>query len=261
MFDRIVDPMLPRRLARRSAWSAVAAVAQCTFVGGVAFATVRLAAPAPVEPAVEVRFLAAAALPRPAAPPAPVAVLTASHRAALARPGVRTVKPPPPSALLQPREVAPEMKMPAPDEPIEAWDPAPAGAPGAEEGVVGGVVAPMPAAADAARAGPGDGIEEAPQWLTSGFRRPAEVEPGCVAAAIRLPPELAGYVSGPLTVKFAVGRDGQVGRIQVVGAVPDRRIEGAIVRALQSCRWRPGADARGEPIAIWVILPIRFEAG
>jgi protein TonB len=32
----------------------------------------------------------------------------------------------------------------------------------------------------------------------------------------------------------------------------------AIVRALAACRWRPGADARGQPIALWVILPIRF---
>ena len=67
--------------------------------------------------------------------------------------------------------------------------------------------------------------------------------------------------TGPVTVKFAVGRDGAVGRIEVLAALPDRRIETAIVRALTTCRWRPGADASGQPIALWVILPIRFEGG
>jgi protein TonB len=207
---------------------------------------------------VEVQIIRSA--PRRAyAPPAAPAVLSAARRAAAAaRPGVRTYKPPPPSALVQPRLVADEMRVPAPDEPIEEIDPAALSGDG--EGVVGGFAGIVPASFEEKPAAPaGDAIEEAPRWVTTGFRKPAEVEPGCVAASIRLPPDLAGFVSQRLTVKFAVNRDGSVGRVELLADVPDRRIEAAIVRALGSCRWRPGADARGEPIALWVILPIRFE--
>jgi protein TonB len=185
--------------------------------------------------------------------------VSAARRAALAaRPGVRTYKPPPPTALVQPREVSEQMKMPAPDDPIEEL---PVGAEDADgEGVVGGFAGVVPAVLgqDGSRAG--DDFEDAPQWMTSGFRRPAEVQPGCVGSSVRLPPELAGFVSGPVTVKFAVGRDGAVGRVEVMGDLPIR-VQAAIAHALQACRWRAGADARGQPIAIWVILPLRFEGG
>jgi protein TonB len=49
-----------------------------------------------------------------------------------------------------------------------------------------------------------------------------------------------------------------VGEVVFLANVPDRRIEAAVVAALRSCAWRPGADGRGLPIALWVILPIRF---
>jgi protein TonB len=62
-----------------------------------------------------------------------------------------------------------------------------------------------------------------------------------------------------VTVKFAVRRDGSVGQVEVLGDLPDRRIEAAILRALGACRFSPGADARGEPIALWVVMPLRFE--
>jgi protein TonB len=214
----------------------------------------------PPLPAVEVQIIRSA--PRRAyAPPAAPAVLSAARRAALApRPGVRTYKPPPPSALVQPRLVAEEMRLPAADEPVEEIDPAALAADG--EGVVGGFAGVVPASfgeRPAAAAPAGDAVEDAPRWVTTGFRKPVEAEPGCVAAAIRLPADLAGFVSQRITVKFAVGRDGSIGRVEILGELPDRRIETAILRALGSCRWRPGADARGEAIALWVILPIRFE--
>lgn len=258
MFDAIVRKDLPRRTARRGAYSLAATALQAAVAVSILLGSTQLVAREPPPlPVVEVRIIRST--PRPPRGPEPsAAAVTAGHRAALAaRPGVRTYRAPPPSALVQPREVAPEMKMPAPDDPLEEIDPAALA--GGGEGVVGGFAAPpvereeRPAAAD--------GFEEAPRWVTTGFRRPSEVQAGCVAAAIRLPPELAGFVSGPVTVKFAVGRDGAVGRIEVLAALPDRRIETAIVRALTTCRWRPGADASGQPIALWVILPIRFEGG
>ena len=67
-----------------------------------------------------------------------------------------------------------------------------------------------------------------------------------------------GYISGPITVKFAIGRDGLPSRFQAMTDVPDRRIADAIWGAVQTCKWVPGADAQGKPTAIWVILPIRF---
>jgi len=99
------------------------------------------------------------------------------------------------------------------------------------------------------------------QWASAGFRRPAEESPGCVGRSIRLPPDLAGFVSGQLTVKFAVGASGEIRQVMLMADVPDQRILRAIENALRSCRFRPGADERGRSIAIWVILPIRFEAG
>lgn len=36
-------------------------------------------------------------------------------------------------------------------------------------------------------------------------------------------------------------------------------VEVQIVRSAPAAPTRPGADARGDPIALWVILPIRFE--
>lgn len=96
--------------------------------------------------------------------------------------------------------------------------------------------------------------------MTSGFRKPVEARPGCTRNAMRVPRELAGFISGPITVRFAVARDGQVGKVQLETPVPDRRIEDVIRSALRACEWRPGADEQGRPIAIWVIMPIRFTA-
>lgn len=259
MFDRIISRELPRRTARRGAYSLAASALQGALFGSVLFASAHLAAREPPPlPIVEVQIVRSA--PRRAyTPPAAPATLAAGRRAALAaRPGVKTYKAPPPSALLQPRVVSEQMKMPAADDPIEEIDPGAFAGDG--EGVVGGFAGVVPASFEPAGAGGGDAVEEAPQWVTTGFRKPAEVHAGCVAAAIRLPPELAGFVSGPVTVKFAVARDGTVGRVSVLAEVPER-IQTAILRALGECRWRPGADARGQPIALWVILPIRFEGG
>jgi protein TonB len=141
------------------------------------------------------------------------------------------------------------MKPPDPNEPPEPeYD---TGGAGEGEGVVGGVVG----------ARPSNEIEDAPAFATAGYRKPTMAEPGCVQRTVRIPPQLAGFVSGPITVKFAIRPDGQPSHFEVMTAVPDARIGNAIWQAVQSCRWVPGADARGKPVSIWVILPIRFTAG
>jgi protein TonB len=48
---------------------------------------------------------------------------------------------------------------------------------------------------------------------------------------------------------------------QVMGAQPDPRIGQAVWQAIQNCKFRPGADAQGRPVNMWVILPLVFTAG
>ena len=43
-----------------------------------------------------------------------------------------------------------------------------------------------------------------------------------------------------------------------MGQVADPRISEAVRRAVQACDWTPGADAQGNPTALWVVLPIRL---
>jgi protein TonB len=50
-----------------------------------------------------------------------------------------------------------------------------------------------------------------------------------------------------------------VGEVQFLSDLPDRRIAAAIEAALRACPWQAGSDASGQPIALWVILPLRFQ--
>jgi protein TonB len=264
-FRAIVAHDLGRRAARRGAWSLGATAFQTLLIALMAFVTAHLAAFVTSEPeALPVQIVAprvARAGPRGLPPPPPAAPMGARRSAPL-RPRPAGYKPPAPTALLQPREVQAVMKAPGPGEAGEDLE---YGFVGEEEGgVVGGVVGGVPGGVvggvlGGAVGGDGGGIEEAPRYATAGFRRPAEAEPGCVRRSVRIPSDLAGYVSGPLTVKFGVQRDGSVGAVQVLAEGMDLRIVEAIRRAVRGCRWIAGADARGQAVAIWVILPLRFE--
>lgn len=255
LFSEITRRDLGRRAARRGSFALVASTFQAAVVGGAVLLSDLLAAHAQEDapPDDVVPVLMPRAVPR--APPPPPAAPPGFRRAGPARPRPPGTKPPPPAALVQPRDVAPEMRLPGPDEPPEDLEWAYAEG---EEGVVGGIVGAEAWNPDERR-GRGDEIVEAPQYATAGFRRPAEADPGCLRRSIRLPPELSGYVSGPVTVKFAVGRDGALGVVQVLGDA-DPRIASAIRNGLRACRWIAGADARGQPVSLWVVLPIRFEA-
>jgi hypothetical protein len=263
MFERIVFRELPRRAARRGWYSLFASAVQGALLGSALWAS---ALPtAPEEPdlnAVEVRFFpgkgpgrrtVAAAVPRAARPPG------APRGAGAAGRGVAKLGPAPaPMALVQPRTLPAELRMPAPG---EIGDGLPFAADldeGDEDGVIGG--GSFEEAEETAIAAAG-GIEEAPQWYAAGFRRPEESAAGCVVRNIRLPADLTGFVSPRLTVKFSVGRDGAVREVLLLSEVPDRRIAAAIEAALHACRFTPGADARGRPVNMWVILPLRFVGG
>ncbi|HSN92536.1 MAG TPA: hypothetical protein VLS93_15000 [Anaeromyxobacteraceae bacterium] len=144
-----------------------------------------------------------------------------------------------PTAFVQPRNVPDEMTL-DPGEP-ERVDPGPGpdGGQGIKEG--------QPT------------LDEPPAHASQGYVRPRLADPTCVQRAVRLPRDLQGFVSGPITVRFAVLADGSVARFAVDAShqVPDRVL--AVIRqAVHDCRWLPGSDPQGRPTSIWVILPFRF---
>lgn len=86
--------------------------------------------------------------------------------------------------------------------------------------------------------------------------KPRMQEPGCVARRVQIP----GHVRpppGPVTVKFAVERDGSTRRFGVLTPGAPLDAIRAIERAVLSCAFVPGTIA-GEPASIWLVMPIRF---
>jgi protein TonB len=118
---------------------------------------------------------------------------------------------------------------------------------GSGEGVIGGVATP-----------PAPSIEDAPAYATAGFKKPTMESPGCVQRTIRLTQDMLDYVKGPVTVKFAVLRDGTPSRFEVMTPNTHDRIAAAIWQAVRDCKWVAGADAQARATNIWVILPLRF---
>lgn len=88
-----------------------------------------------------------------------------------------------------------------------------------------------------------------------GYTRPKEVEKGCVGRSVRLPQDATPPRRA--TLKFAVGRDGRVGPVEVLEPVAPE-VAAALTRALQSCTFEPGRGPDGAPAEIWVFLPLRF---
>jgi protein TonB len=96
--------------------------------------------------------------------------------------------------------------------------------------------------------------------MTAGFLAPRERSKGCVSQSVRLPPELRGYVKSVIA-KFGVKPNGQPYAFSLLGEIPQEirsRMESAVWQAVASCDWAAGADAQGKPIAIYVMLPLRF---
>lgn len=88
-----------------------------------------------------------------------------------------------------------------------------------------------------------------------GWFKPAEVERGCVARGIVMPPGLSG--SGRVTVRFAVQEDGSADRVEVPEVVP-RPVAEAIATAVKGCRFTPGRKPDGKRAVTWATLPLRF---
>jgi protein TonB len=147
--------------------------------------------------------------------------------------------------MIQPKDVVEEAKA----NPNEPEDEDSGDSDGVEGGVVGGVVG--------GQKGP-TSYEEAPRYMTSGFKAPALAEKSCIAESFRLPPHLAGFVT-TVTLKFAIYASGAVSDVQFLTPVADPRISEAIKNAIRSCQWVPGSDAQGKPTSIWVIMPFKVQ--
>lgn len=237
MFDEVTKQEGGKAAARRAGYVMGSTAFQIALVFGIIALSATLKAKVLDEQVVDVKFVRPATPPPPPPPPAPPA------RRPAERPKSDTPRPPPPppQALLQPKDVQEQMKAPDPNEkPEPEYDYDSGG-----EGVVGGVV------------GAGQ-IEEAPAYATSGYVKPRQAQANCVQNSVRIPQGFAGYVSGPVTVKFAVRADGSVSQFQVPGNPLPNPVVAAIWQAVQSCKFIPGSDPRGKPTTIWVILPLRF---
>lgn len=243
MFDEVTKKEGGKAAARRFGYVFGSTLFQGLLVVAIVSASAAIKAKVIDEPIAEVKFVKAAP-PPPPPPPAPPP--PAARKPRPDKPRTELPKPPPPQALIQPQEIQAEMKPPDPNEaPEPEYD---YGDVAEGEGVIGGVVGAQAT----------NEIEDAPKFATAGYRKPAMAEPGCVQRSVRVGRDLQGFVSGPITVKFAIRPDGKPDQFQAMTAVPDQRISSEIWRAVQSCRWVPGADPRGKPVSIWVILPIRF---
>ena len=242
MFDEVTKTEGGKRVARRGVFLAGSTVAQVLFVAFLIVAGERIRAAVKSEPIVEVKFVKAAA-PKPPAPPPPP---PAAKKPPQDRPKTE-LKKAPPLSMVQPKTVEDEIKPADPNEPEEEYDYGDGDGTGVIGGVVGGQAAPAQR-----------GFEEAPIYMSSGFKAPHLSKRTCLADSLHIPAAVSEFVSGAITVKFAVYSNGAVGAIQILTPLPDARIGEAIKRAISSCEWVPGSDHQGRPIAIWVIQPVRF---
>ncbi len=242
MFDEVTKREGGKKAARRAGYVIGSTAFQVALVFAViAIGTVR--ATVKEDTVVDVKFVRPAAPPPPPPPPAPPA--RKRPPSSEDKPKTDLPKPPPPQALLQPKEVQEEIKI----NPNEPKEPEYDYSGGADDGVVGGVVGAQPS------------VEDAPQFATAGYVKPRQETSNCVQNSVRVPPQLQGFISGPITVKFAIRKDGTPTQFQVMSNIPDKRIGDTVWQAIVNCRWIPGNDPQGRPTSIWVILPIRFTSG
>lgn len=79
--------------------------------------------------------------------------------------------------------------------------------------------------------------------------------PRCAQEAIRL--ERGDVPSDVVVVAFHVSPEGVPGDIRFIGTpAASEKARAAITRAITSCRWEPGRNAAGEPVAAEVTVPL-----
>jgi len=90
----------------------------------------------------------------------------------------------------------------------------------------------------------------------SGWKKPAEAAPGCVARTILPPPGLKTIPE--VTVKFAVAPDGAIDRFEDVSTPPAApQVVAAVRRAVIKCDFVPGRDPAGKAAYTWMLMTVR----
>ncbi|MBI3538776.1 MAG: energy transducer TonB [Candidatus Eisenbacteria bacterium] len=79
-------------------------------------------------------------------------------------------------------------------------------------------------------------------------------------AEVKVPPSypqaaIARAVDGTVQVQALVGRDGAVHDAFILHSIPG--LNDAALDAVWQWRFRPARD-HGEPLAVWVVIPVRF---
>ncbi len=63
-------------------------------------------------------------------------------------------------------------------------------------------------------------------------------------------------IAGTVIIQGLVGKDGRVHETRITQSVPlfDREA----VRIMRKSRWEPARDEKGNPVAVWVEIPVKF---
>ncbi len=266
MFDEVTKRGGGKRAARRGAFLLGSTALQGLLVLALVTLSARLAVRVVEGPLVPVKIVRPAPAPPPPAP-APARKESAPRPRPKPRPAIQRPLPRP-TEMAQPKELPAKVEPthPAePPEPKQARTPAEGVTGGVNGGIEGGVVGGV-VGSQAPRlppgAGVGAGVEGGPAYPTTGYQKPAQARRNCVQSSVRIPRDLAGFVSSaPVLVQFAIRPDGTPTRFTLKTPVPDPRIEQALWNAIRQCPWIPGKDARGVPVSVWVIMPFRFTGG
>jgi periplasmic protein TonB len=222
VFDEVTKREGGKRAAKRGVWILGSSAAQTALVVGIIAASTALAKKAADEKLVEVKFLKQAAPARPAPPPPPPAP---KRKVVQQKPKVEQ-KPRP--AMMQPKEMPQDLKLPDPNEPPEEES----SDEGAEGGVVGGVVG-----------GVAGGAPAPPPPARGPVEYNATMSPPALVAG---PPleytqqALEREVEGTMLVKYIVRVDGTVHDCRVLRSVPF--MDRAVVSVLERRRYKPATQ-------------------
>jgi protein TonB len=101
-------------------------------------------------------------------------------------------------------------------------------------------------------------LQIGPTYAREGQRKARLTDPACVVNTLRLPRDIVDVGGETATVKFAVDETGKVSQYAYLAGPTDARVSNAIWSAIQRCEFSPGATAQGQPVALWVTMPIKF---
>jgi hypothetical protein len=95
--------------------------------------------------------------------------------------------------------------------------------------------------------------------VNAGYTAARERKRGCIAVGTsrRLAAEGLSGLAGNAVFKFAVLPDGSTTEPHAPRAMPPE-VLAAMEAALAECSFEPGRDDRGNPVKMWVIVPLVF---